>query len=299
MAMPAPRWSPIPPGEGLLAGRFTAGAGYRTWRPHGTCDWELLLTCAGAGLFAGSLRTGPGDLVLIRPGTPHDYGIAPGAASWDNAWIHMLPRSGWDDLFDWPTEPVPGHLHRTMPPGREGRELRLLFTAIARDAGSPLPTRRRLALTRCEELLLRLRLAGGGGDAEGSLDPRIRLVLDHLGSDLRRPVSRVALARLVGLSPSRLSHLFRSEVGSDLTAWRERQRLQRAAHLLDADEARTVAGIAAEVGYDDPFYFSARFARWAGLSPRAWRRRPRLAPASRREPAGHIVGMTLPPQTGR
>lgn len=297
--MPAPRWSPIPPGEVLLAGRFVAAPGYRTWRPQGTCDWELLLTHAGAGLFAGGLRTAPGDLVLIRPGTPHDYATAPGVARWDNAWIHVLPRPGWDDLLDWPSEPVPGHLVRSLPPGREGRGLRTLFAAIARDAGSPLPTRRRLAVTRCEELLLRLRLAGGGGDAEGRLDPRIRLVLDHLGGDLRRPLPRDTLARLAGLSPSRLSHLFRAEVGSDLTAWRERQRLQRAADLLDADAARTVAAIAAEVGYADPFYFSARFARWAGMSPRAWRRRPRRAPALRREPAGHIVGMTLPPHTGR
>ncbi|MFJ7498056.1 helix-turn-helix domain-containing protein [Streptomyces sp. NPDC097727] len=42
----------------------------------------------------------------------------------------------------------------------------------------------------------------------------------------------------------------------------------RRARLLLENTDRTVAGIAAELGYTDPSTFSAVFARWTGCRPR-------------------------------
>ncbi len=79
-----------------------------------------------------------------------------------------------------------------------------------------------------------------------------------------------ALARTVGLSPSRLAHLFTAALGRPPARCLEKQRPRRAALLL-ANTARTVTEIAADVGFENAFYFSARFKHRAGCSPRAFR----------------------------
>lgn len=294
--MRSARWSPIPPGEPLLAGSFTAAAGYRTWRPHGTADWELLFTRSGRGHFAwsgGSLVSEVGSLVLLRPGTPHDYGTADGAKTWDNLWLHFHPRAGWDDLLDWPAV-GPGHGLITDITRVE----RDLIEEIRVHDASPLPLARRLAATRLEELLLRLHQRVGG-NAVAPMDPVVRLVVERCAAHLAHPPSRAALAKLTDLSPSRLSHRFRAAMGESLSGWLERTRLGRAAHLLDATDL-PIAAVAAEVGYADPFHFSGRFRRWSGHAPTVWRRRCRdgvHTPLP--DPPGHMVGITLPPHTGR
>jgi len=52
----------------------------------------------------------------------------------------------------------------------------------------------------------------------------------------------------------------------------ERVRLDRARRLLDST-ALPVLRVAASVGFEDAFYFSRRFKRDTGSSPRAWRGR--------------------------
>jgi hypothetical protein len=76
----------------LLANRFRAGPGYRVVRTGGADSWLLFATIAGAGRIrhrGGTLLTGPGDLLLSRAGTPHDYGTDPEVGSWQFCWAHF------------------------------------------------------------------------------------------------------------------------------------------------------------------------------------------------------------------
>ena len=52
-------------------------------------------------------------------------------------------------------------------------------------------------------------------------------------------------------------------------------KMEQACQLLDSTEL-SVKGVAAELGYDDPLYFSRQFSKTVGLSPRAYRRSVRL-----------------------
>ncbi len=52
----------------------------------------------------------------------------------------------------------------------------------------------------------------------------------------------------------------------------EQQRLARAQTLL-ARTSHSIGAIAAEVGFESPFYFTLRFKRHTGLAPTDWRRR--------------------------
>src|SRR5947209_7232399 len=70
MARPA---RPLPAmGNPIHTGHFDVGLGYGTVREHGTADWLLIATVRGSGRFGhagGELRTGPGDVVLLSPGS--------------------------------------------------------------------------------------------------------------------------------------------------------------------------------------------------------------------------------------
>ena len=80
------------------------------------------------------------------------------------------------------------------------------------------------------------------------------------------------LADMAELSVSRLAHLFREQVGMTPQQFLEQQRLERARQLLELS-GRSIGDIAGDVGFDNPFYFTLRFKKLTGLSPRDYRKR--------------------------
>jgi AraC family transcriptional regulator of arabinose operon len=95
--------------------------------------------------------------------------------------------------------------------------------------------------------------------------------MDYCCRNLADRITLGSLARACGLSPSRLSYLFQSQVGVPPMRWLEHQRLARAKDLLEVT-VQPVQSIGEQVGFGDPFYFSARFRRYLGVSPRGWRK---------------------------
>jgi AraC family transcriptional regulator of arabinose operon len=108
--------------------------------------------------------------------------------------------------------------------------------------------------------------------AATQLDPRIRNALDFLGTHTHEPFSEERLSRASGLSASRLRHLFRVQTGNSPRRYLEEQRLRRARDLL-AMSSQTIGEIALELGFTTPFYFTLRFKKQTGESPRAFRQR--------------------------
>jgi AraC-like DNA-binding protein len=108
----------------------------------------------------------------------------------------------------------------------------------------------------------------------------VQLVQDHLRHDLGAPVRVSELAELAGFSTSHFAARFRAVTGFSVTEYVKRLRMARARQLLITTD-RTVAEIAAVVGYPDPFYFSRQFRAVNGLAPRTFRARSlaEVAPA--------------------
>lgn len=268
----------------ILTGHFREGTGYTTWRPHGTTDWLLVFTNEGQGRFGtvggGSLQASAGDLSLLRPGTLHDYGTAPGSDLWDILWTHFLPRPHWQDwLTAWP-DAAPGIVHVSLVSlGEPVRaDVAQNLRAMHRYAISG-QTRREafamscleMALLQCDGVLLPF---GGGRTDERVLRARAYL-LEHLSE----PVMMSVLAKEVDLSVSRLAHLFRDQTGQTPQQFVEAERMGRAQQLLERT-GRTITAIALEVGFENPFYFSLRFKKHTGQSPRDWRQRRQNADRS-------------------
>jgi AraC family transcriptional regulator of arabinose operon len=266
---------PAPSVDQVLAGGFTADDRYDVWRPAGTQDWLLLNTVAGAGRIgvAGhpDLITAPGDVVVIRPGVPHDYGTGPaagaGAPLWSLQFAHVHPRPEWLTWLDWP-QPVPGLL-LVRTAGDARRRIREALSAADAYGRSDLRQATMFAVNAVEAALLWCTTSDPGA---GALDPRVRDAMEGMAASLAEPLTVAELARRAGLSPSRFGHLFAEQVGVSPMRYLERQRMRLAEQLLDLTP-RTVAEIARTVGFDDPLYFSSRFRAYAGLPPTAYRRR--------------------------
>lgn len=79
------------------------------------------------------------------------------------------------------------------------------------------------------------------------------------------------LGRRVGLSRSALGERFSALVGQPPMQYLARWRLQLAADLLQGSR-RTIAAIAADIGYDSEAAFSRAFKRELGAAPATWRR---------------------------
>jgi AraC-like DNA-binding protein len=89
---------------------------------------------------------------------------------------------------------------------------------------------------------------------------------------LHDPPTLGEMAAAAGLSPGRLSALFRERTGLPPHAWCTRLRLARACALLGIP-GLGVAEVGRRLGWEDPLYFSRVFRRVMGLSPREWRTR--------------------------
>jgi AraC family transcriptional regulator, arabinose operon regulatory protein len=266
--------TPSPLVAPLVTGHFKEGKGYATWRTHGTNDYLLMLTLDGKGRVGwqgGEREVAAGDVVLLRPGTLHDYGVGRRAANWELLWAHFLPRPHWLEWLGWP-EVAPGLGILSLGEEGEARErIEEALREMNRRARGGQPRREAFALNALEAALLWCD-AANPKSAQGRLDARVVRAMEYLRERLHEPVPMPELAQAVGLSSSRLTHLFREQVGQTPQRFVEAERIARAKQLLSLT-SRTVAAIAEEVGFENPFYFTLRFKKYTGQSPREWRRR--------------------------
>jgi AraC-like DNA-binding protein len=105
--------------------------------------------------------------------------------------------------------------------------------------------------------------------------------LNYMQENLAENLSRNAVARAAGLSPSHFSHLMRAKLNRSFTEALTQYRVDRAAQLL-ARTPDSLAAIALACGFPDQSYFSKVFKKTMGRTPLAYRR------LSGSPPPGHL-----------
>jgi AraC family transcriptional regulator, arabinose operon regulatory protein len=243
----------------------------RGWRPLGTRDWLLVSTLGGEGYVRAGDRhrlLHRGDLLLITPNTPQEYGHFDENSRWTNVWAHFRPRPHWWSYLTWPRfaegvmvldasarlDEIEPELHRMVEVGQGPLRLRL-------DA----------AMNALERVLI------GADDvnplhAATTVDARIRRAVGIVGERLNETLNFEELSRAVGLSRSRFTVLFSRELNISPQSYIELARLGRAAQLL-MSSSWPVSQIAEEVGFPNAYYFSTRFRRQYGMPPTQYRAR--------------------------
>jgi AraC family transcriptional regulator of arabinose operon len=225
---------------------------------------------SGRGRFGyedGELIAEPGDWMLLRPGTLHDYGVETTLRRWELVWAHFQPRPGWQEWLAWPA--VHSGLMRLAIGGAEGAAIADRFLDVHRLLSGDRPRREAFAMNALEEVLLRCDQHNPLA-ARSEVDTRIRRAMDFLERNLHRRIGLDDAAAAVGLSTSRLAHLFKAVSGQTPQRYLESRRMQRAAELLRRT-GFSIKQIAAATGFDSPFYFSQRFKAWTRQSPSAFR----------------------------
>jgi AraC family transcriptional regulator of arabinose operon len=257
----------------LQTGSFRGATIRHTLRLHGTQDWLLILTRAGSGLYTfpgGSYESCARDITLYRPGAFQDYQISPKARKWDLDYAHFLPRPEWQPWLNWP-EKSPGLMTLTFRDPVLYRRVVGRFRDMIRLIRGSRHRRVVFGLNALEEIFLWCDSINPR-QAASQPDPRISKALDFLTAHAAEPFSEERLAQATALSPSRLRHLFRLETGQSPRDFQEQQRLLRARDLL-AMSRQTISEISSELGFSNPFYFTLRFKKQMGESPRAFRQR--------------------------
>ncbi|MFJ8297171.1 helix-turn-helix domain-containing protein [Streptomyces sp. NPDC094447] len=253
----------------IVAGRLHAQPGYRTRSAAGTDDWLLLLTCQGRGVLRSEggvdVHAARDSFLAIAPGTPHDYGIDTRAREWHLLWAHVRPRPEWLALLHWPSV-APG-VERVLLLASVADRVRAALTRTVSLSGRDMPHSALFGINAVEEALLWCGTQKPGGER---LDPRLIAVLEHLSLNLAQPHTVHSLARLAGLSESRLSRLFTAQFGTSVMAHVEARWMDVTCRLLRLSSL-TVREVALHVGYEDPLYFLTGFRHAMGCSPSAYR----------------------------
>jgi AraC-like DNA-binding protein len=97
------------------------------------------------------------------------------------------------------------------------------------------------------------------------LDPRIQKIVALIRDEPDRNYSQAELGAALGLSPSRVLHLFSEQIGVPYRRFRMWKRLWLSAELLHARDNMAIAAI--ESGFADATHFSHSFRDTFGVNP--------------------------------
>lgn len=200
-----------------------------------------------------------------------ETGLLDGGAAVTSWWLASLFRSWYPSITLRPDAPLIQQ-GRIVTAGAALGQLDLVLHLIGSLGG------RGLAHTVARYLLI--------DRSHGSLGPE--LIPDHLDRNdalvaraerwmrarLREQVGLAGLARALGVSPRTLRRRFVAATGQAPSAFLRQARVEEASRLLVTTD-RSVAEIAAEVGYADAGALRRAFSVVLGESPRAHRRRHR------------------------
>lgn len=258
-----------PPGI-FVADYYLQPSGYKCFRPAGTKDWLIMFTISGKGnLVNGNAlkECSASYITIIPPGTPHHYYTAPGH-TWEKMWAHFLPRSSWQEWISLPKQHAP-IIHRPVNDPLVEQQIHQAFKRLlGYNLNVTLSTRVELAMNALEEMLL---LIHHLDSAPHALDSRVKKVLEIITHNYTETHPIETLAQAVCLSPSRLAHLFKEQVGESIKDALLKYRLQQAEKRLIFTD-RSVTEIAIETGFNSPDYFSRQFSKYYGQNPVRYRK---------------------------
>jgi Transcriptional regulator containing an amidase domain and an AraC-type DNA-binding HTH domain len=257
----------------LIAGHYNESADYVIQRPSGSRDWLLMYTLSGEGRIQKHDQTVScvaGDVALLMPGIPHHYGTK--GTSWEFIWAHFIPDPEWSTWLrlSGPDERFFFQMLESSEQRINMEEALLRMVRYESLAGSS-ELHRRLSEIALEEILIYIQQACPA-ESSVSMDPRIAHILNILQLFPAQKISLPELAKKSCLSTSRLSHLFKEQVGDTILNVLCKIRLEKAAQLLSSTN-RQIAEIASDVGFDCTIYFTRKFKETFGETPSVYRKR--------------------------
>lgn len=247
----------------LISGHYQVDDDYSTSRPNGMDDWLIAYTISGRGRFEtpdAARECAEGDVVLLKPGFPHVYNTVRGQ-EWNFLWAHFASKDVGDRLL--PRESV---FLQSFEQGSMRSRLEQAFRRIVADSRERSEHWHDLCVNALREILILL-----SQSRNRQLDPRIAETLHYLSVHMRSPIQIDRLSKEIGLSPSRLSHLFKEQTGLSVVATLNQMRIRQASLLLEHTD-RSATEVAYDVGFHNYNHFIEQFRKWTGTNPSGFRK---------------------------
>ncbi len=206
-----------------------------------------------------------GDLLVFRRGRAHRYGADP-KQPWHIVWLHLGGQLAvlYADAIRG-AGGVRHHLGMNDALLERWRELILAHTMSVGLSDVAVSTELMGVLTRVLDLLQR---RATSGVRVPSVD--LRKLHDYIQGHIDQKVTLGDLARVVGLSTTHFSRLFRQHYRMAPIDYLIRKRMMLAGSLL-AETTMPLKQVCQRVGYDDVFYFSRLFKKITGMAPSVYR----------------------------
>ncbi|MYU21378.1 AraC family transcriptional regulator [Streptomyces sp. SID8352] len=245
---------------------LTADFDRHVYAPHAHAEFTVGVTVGGLEAIAyrgGTIRSGPGSLVVLEPGEMHTGGPAA-----SDGYSYRALYAAPDLLADGTSGGGLPHFPEPVVHDPElARALHAAHTALARRP-DPLEAESRVPWLLAA-LVRRHSTARAAGLVVPGADRVARVVRDRLAGELLAPPSLSALAGDLGLSRYQLLRAFRTTMGIPPYAWLAQHRVARARGLLEA--GLRPAEAAALVGFADQAHLTRWFRRVLGVTPAAYR----------------------------
>ncbi len=239
-------------------------------------DQAILIYCAkGRGwcdIASQKLDIVVGNVLIIPPFTPCAFG-ADLENPWTISWVHLAGDN---------VQPLLAKLGITREKpvvelGDDPKVLALFEDALTVAENGETCTTTNLFHTG--QSVGRLLALINWRRSRGSLKPadageRVKQCIEFMKQNLCEPLQLDRLARVANLSHSHFHASFQKETGHSPLEYLIKLRMDRACHLLASTE-RPIKEIAAEVGYEDPLYFSRAFRTHRHTSPTEYREQNR------------------------
>lgn len=231
------------------AGCYPNAVGHRTHRERGIPETIVVICTKGVGwlqMGKDKHRISTHEVFVVPAGVPHEY-WADSDDPWTTWWVHI---TGTDvpELVEaiGATEVKP-----VVPIHSTERAIALLSEILTALETAPSPVRMLSTTGAAWKLLTQIAVDQALPKPGAPLQRAFTYLEDRLDTSIRVP----ELAAFVGLSPSHLTALFHKATGGGVLAHHTALRMARARQLLDLTDA-SIAEVAHEIGFDDPFYFS-------------------------------------------
>ena len=270
-----------------------------TMKAHSHEFWEMVYVRSGRGehwIEETAYPIQAGDLYVIAPGEYHRY--APLANEtvrivnvlWRPDLVAAILRGDLDQgraslgYVDPLLRQDLRFAQRLHLQGRTAFRVEVLLDEMRREqvataAGHELMLRHLFCallvlLSRAHAAQHRPGMAADGEESEGRLSSRqiVAAAVAYLEENAAGPVQIQDLARHVGLSNSRICHVFKEHTGRSVIAYLHEIRIARASALLVSGQSK-IEAIAQASGFADIRFFTRIFVRHTGTTPSAYRRR--------------------------
>lgn len=215
---------------------------------EGTCEY-----------FIGgrSYRLVPGDLVLVPEGVIHN-------TAYKNT-KHTRLLINCSSRFV-PTAALPaGHLYQNP---QITEQIHQILLTIEQEYTHPDRWSEDAIYCNMKQLFILLARHPNTYTASQEGNETVTRAADYLQKHFASDVTLEEIARFCAVSPEHFSRLFKKETGFGFREYLNLLRLQRAEHLLKQNRDISVAQIAAECGFADSNYFSVKFRKMYGISPK-------------------------------